>query len=322
MSTKKILIIRFSSIGDIVLTTPVIRCLKKQLKDVSVHYVTKEIFSETLIHNPYIDKLHTFKKDVAEIYSELKKERFDYIIDLHKNLRSLRLKQQLGGKSFSFNKINLQKFVAVNFKMLNTLPDKHIVERYFEAVAALNVVSDNEGLDYFLSDKDVVDVNKIYFNGSETKFTALVVGGSYYTKKIPLAKLQEICEKIKTPIIALGNKDDKSIADVLQKKFPHVSNACGNYSINQSASILKQSQQVVTSDTGLMHIAAAFNKKIISLWGNTIPEFGMGPYKPNSENKILEVKNLNCRPCSKLGFKECPKGHFKCMMEIDLAGIG
>ena len=123
------------------------------------------------------------------------------------------------------------------------------------------------------------------------------------------------------PIIALGSLEDKNISDVLEKKFPHVINACGKYSINQSASIIKQADWVITSDTGLMHIAAAFNRKIISIWGNTIPEFGMGPYLPNKENKILEVKNLGCRPCSKLGYKSCPKGDFKCMINIDVSEI-
>jgi len=318
LQSKKILIIRFSSIGDIVLTSPIVRCLKKQIKDVSIHYVTKEVFKETLIHNPYIDKIHTFKKDAAEIYPELRAEKFDYIIDLHKNLRSLMLKRQLNGKIFSFNKINIRKFAAVNFKMLSSLPDKHIVERYFETVAPLNVHSDNEGLNYFLSVDDFIDLKKIYFNNAETKFTALVVGGSYYTKKIPLKKLEEICAKIKTPIIALGNKDDMNIAKALEKKFPAVINACGKYSINQSVSIIKQAELIITPDTGLMHIAAAFNKKIISLWGNTIPEFGMAPYLPNKENKILEIKNLSCRPCSKLGYNKCPKGHFKCGLLLNV----
>ncbi len=321
MDQKKILIIRFSSIGDIVLTSPVVRCLKKQISNVAIHYVTKDVFKDTLIHNPYIDKLYTFKNDVSEIYSELRAEKYDTIIDLHKNLRSLRLKQQLSGKNFSFNKINLQKFVAVHFKMLGSLPHKHIVNRYFDAVAPLNVVSDNEGLDYFLAQNEFVDVSETYFNKIETKFTALVVGGSYFTKKIPLSKLEEICGKIKMPIIALGSLEDKNISDVLEKKFPHVINACGKYSINQSASIIKQADWVITSDTGLMHIAAAFNRKIISIWGNTIPEFGMGPYLPNKENKILEVKNLGCRPCSKLGYKSCPKGDFKCMINIDVSEI-
>ncbi len=321
MQQKKVLIIRFSSIGDIVLTTPVIRCLKMQLPNADIHFVTKKMFSEVLMHNPYINKLHTFKNDVSEIYSELKSEKYDYVIDLHKNLRSLRLKQQLKTKNFSFNKINLRKFAAVNFKMLKSLPSKHIVDRYFEAVASLNVVSDGKGLDYFLSENDNIDVNKKYFNNAKTEFSALVIGGSYYTKQIPLLKLEEICEKIKMPIILVGSEADKKTAELLIAKFPHLINACGIYSINQSASIIQQSNLVITSDTGLMHIAAAFNKRIISLWGNTIPEFGMGPYMPNNENMILEVKNLGCRPCSKLGFTKCPKGHFKCMMDIDFSVV-
>lgn len=313
MQKKKILIVRFSSIGDIVLTTPVIRCIKKQTV-FEVHYVTKDVFKDTLIHNPYIDMLYTFKKDVDELYTQLKSEKYDYVIDLHKNLRSLRLKQQLGAKSYSFNKINLQKFIAVNFKMINSLPDEHIVDRYFETVSSLNVKQDGQGLDYFITDSDKTEI-------PNEKFTALVVGGSYFTKKIPLPKLEEICNRIKSPIVVLGGKDDKAIADQLEKKFPNVINLCGKCMINGSAYVIKHSDVVITSDTGLMHIAAAFNKRIISVWGNTIPEFGMGPYKPNPENKILEVKGLSCRPCSKLGYKKCPKGHFKCMMNIDVSAI-
>jgi len=310
---KKILIIRFSSIGDIVLTTPVIRCLKEQLRDSEIHYVTKEIFSVVLNRNPYLDKIHTFKKDISEIYEVLKSENYDLVIDLHKNLRSLRLKQHLKTKSFSFDKLNVKKFLAVKFKMINSLPQKHIVERYLETLIPLGISNDNKGLDYFLDKKDGVDVGNLFFNGKETKYIALVVGGSYYTKKIPLNKLKEICKNASLPLIAMGGKEDTLIAEELQKEFPGLINACGKFSLNQSASLIQQSEWVITSDTGLMHIASAFNKKIISVWGNTIPEFGMGPYLPRSENEILEVKDLSCRPCSKLGYKKCPKGHFKCM---------
>ena len=315
MQLKKILIIRFSSIGDIVLTTPVIRCAKAQLKETEIHFVTKEVFKSILIHNPNIDKLHTFKEDVSEIYGQLKTENFDVVIDLHKNLRSLRLKQKLGAKNYSFNKINLQKFVAVNFKQINKLPDQHIVERYFETVADIGVTNDGKGLDHFIHANDKIDVSKLL--PSSNKFIALVVGGSYFTKKIPLNKLIEICSTVSLPIIVLGGKEDKGIADELQKKFPEIINTCGQYSINQSASIIEQSEWVITSDTGLMHIASAYNKKIISVWGNTIPQFGMAPYLPHPENNILEVKGLSCRPCSKLGYKKCPLGHFKCMNNID-----
>ena len=318
---QKILIIRFSSIGDIVLTTPVIRCLKEQLQQVVVHYVTKEVFRPILETNPYIDKLYSFKKDVAEIYTDLIGEKYDIVIDLHKNLRSLRLKQQLKSKNYSFNKINLQKFLAVNFKLIKTLPSQHIVERYLETLAELGVKNDHKGLDYFINESDRVDTKDLFFNGEETKYIALVVGGSYFTKKIPLNKLREICSNASHPLVLLGGKEDVSIALQLKKEFPSLIITCGDFSINQSASIIQQAEWVISSDTGLMHIASAFNKKIISVWGNTIPEFGMGPYLPNPENKILEVKALNCRPCSKLGYKKCPKGHFKCMNELDFSFV-
>ena len=321
MTLNKILIIRFSSIGDIVLTTPVIRCAKQQLIGAEIHFVTKEAFKDTLIHNPYIDKLITFKNDITEIYQELKTEKYDVVIDLHKNLRSLRLKQFLKTKSYSFDKLNFKKFLAVNFKLKNSLPNKHIVERYFEASVNIGVKSDGKGLDYFLNDNEKVNCSDLFFKSASTKFIALVVGGSYFTKQIPINKLNEICKNSKLPIVLMGGKSDIIIADELKKTFPEVMNACGNFSLNQSASIISQAEWVITSDTGLMHIAAAFNKKIISVWGNTIPEFGMGPYLPNAENKILEIKDLNCRPCSKLGHKKCPKGHFKCMNEIDFGFI-
>lgn len=319
MKFKKILIIRFSSIGDIVLTTPVIRCVKKQFPDAEVHYVTKEVFKNILIHNPYIDKVHTFKEDISELYEPLKAENFDVVIDLHKNLRSLRLKQKLKAKNYSFDKLNLQKFLAVNFKQINKLPNKHIVDRYFDTVAPLGIKSDGKGLDHFIHQNDRVDVSSLLTDHLQKTFVALVVGGSYFTKKIPLNKLSEICKNSKLPIIVLGGKEDKPVGDELQNQFPQLINTCGQYTINQSASIIEQAEWVVSSDTGLMHIAAAYNKKIISIWGNTIPEFGMSPYLPNLENKILEVKNLSCRPCSKLGYKKCPKGHFKCMNDLDVS---
>lgn len=321
MQLKKVLIIRFSSIGDIVLTTPIIRCAKEQLNGAQIHYVTKEIFSSILIHNLNIDKLHTFKDDVSEVFHQLKSEKFDLVIDLHKNLRSLRLKQALKTKSVSFNKLNFEKFLAVNFKLIHKLPNKHIVDRYFEAVDSVGIKNDNKGLDHFIDKTEHVDISTFFTEQIQQPFVAIVAGGSYYTKKIPLSKLAQICKTIKLPIVLLGDKNDKLVADELHKQFPKIINACGQYSINQSASIIKQAEWIISSDTGLMHIASAYNKKIISIWGNTIPEFGMSPYLPNPQNKILEVKNLGCRPCSKLGYKKCPKGHFKCMNDIDISFV-
>lgn len=315
----KILIIRFSSIGDVVLTTPVIRCCKQQVKNAEIHFVTKASFKSTLEHNPNVDKLITFEKDFKEVLPQLKKENYDFVIDLHNNLRSTRLKLALGKKSSTFKKLNLKKWLAVNLKSKTALPDVHIVQRYLEAATPLDVKDDDKGLDYFISEYEKVDITSIDQN-LKKGFAALVVGGSYYTKKIPLNKLVEICNASPLPIVLMGGKEDTSIAEQVISKTKNTFNLCGKFSLNQSASIIQQSSYVVTSDTGLMHIAAAFSKKIFSLWGNTIPEFGMYPYKPGEGSKILEVENLKCRPCSKLGFNKCPKGHFKCMNEIPIVG--
>jgi ADP-heptose:LPS heptosyltransferase len=304
----------------VVLTTPVIRCCKQQVKNSEIHFIVKASFKSTLEHNPYVDKLITFDKDINEVLPQLKKENYDFVIDLHNNLRSTRLKLALGKKSSTFKKLNVKKWLAVNLKSKTALPDVHIVQRYLETAAPLGVKDDGKGLDYFISEKDSVDLTSIDQN-LKNGFAALVVGGSYYTKKIPLNKLIEICNNSKLPVVLIGGKEDHAIAEEVVSKCKNAFNICGKFSINQSAFVIRHSSFVITSDTGLMHIAAAFNKKIFSLWGNTIPEFGMYPYKPAEGSKILEIKNLRCRPCSKLGYSKCPKGHFKCMNEIDITVI-
>jgi ADP-heptose:LPS heptosyltransferase len=317
-SNLKILVIRFSSIGDIVLTTPVLRCIKQQLSGVELHFITKQKFISVIENNPYVDKFFTIDQSLSEVITPLKRENYDYIIDLHHNVRTLKLKIALGKKSFSFDKLNWEKFLIVNFKK-NKLPQQHIVDRYFEAVSDLGVKNDNKGLDYFIGENDGIDIVSSLPSLFHNDYNALVVGGSYYTKQIPINKLVEICANSSSPLVLLGGKEDASIAEqVYQLHKNKVINLCGKLNLNQSASILKQANKVITSDTGLMHIAAAYKKDIISIWGNTIPEFGMGPYLAGKNSQILEVKNLSCRPCSKLGYKKCPKGHFKCMNEINI----
>ncbi len=282
--------------------------------------VTKSSFRSVLQNNPYVSKLITFDKDIDEAYAALKKENYDVVIDLHNNLRSRRLKLSLGKKSFTFKKLNVRKLLTVTFKNKNILPDVHIVQRYLKTVESLAVKDDGKGLDYFLSESDKVNTNAISPNLSNG-FVALVVGGSYFTKKIPVNKLIEICNASKLPLVLMGGKEDHEIAEQVIAKTTNTFNVCGKFSLNQSASIIQQAAYVISSDTGLMHIASAFNKIIFSLWGNTIPEFGMYPYKPDPKSKILEVENLKCRPCSKLGYGKCPKGHFKCMNEIEVKEI-
>ena len=324
----KILIIRFSSIGDIVLTTPVIRGLKEQA-GAEVHYLTKKEYAGILEANPMVDKVYTLTDDYAALLKEMKQEQYDYVIDLHNNLRSLRAKMSLGGKSYSFNKINTEKWLMVNLKW-DKLPDKHIVHRYMEALTSLGVSYDGKGLDYFIPEEDEVVMsnfligNVLLEDKQAPAYIALVIGAAHATKRMPEEKIIEVCKAIQQPVVLLGGPGEaeqgRQIADAAGG---HVFNTCGMFSLHQSASVVKQASKVITHDTGMMHIAAAFSKPIISIWGNTIPAFGMYPFYPDgiNQNTTIEVKELSCRPCSKIGYQECPKGHFRCMKDIGVGEI-
>ena len=313
----KFLIIRFSSIGDIVLTTPVIRCLKTQFKNAEVHYLSKTAFSSVLKDNPYIDKLYLIDSKVAEVSGSLKQEKYDVVIDLHHNFRSLQVKNAIKTKSFSFQKLNYKKWLLVNLKV-NRLPAVHIVDRYLETIKSFGIVNDGKGLDFFLSEEDEINLSDLPLH-FQNGYLALVLGGTYYTKQIPMNKLSEICERSRLPLVLLGGKQEMRTADNLSQKYgDKVFNACGKFSLKQSAFLIKHALKVFTSDTGLMHIAAAFKKDIVSIWGNTIPEFGMSPYLPGENSIMLENKSLGCRPCSKLGYSKCPKSHFRCMKELSI----
>ena len=327
----KVLILRFSSIGDIVLTTPVVRTLKTQLDHAQIHYATKIQYQDILAANPYIDKIHLLNESLTDLIQELKREKFDFIVDLHHNLRTFLIKSVLEAKSFSYDKLNIEKWLMVNLK-INKLPNIHIVDRYMETVQSLGIKMDALGLDYFIPEKDEVPGEWLP-EEFQKEYVVYAIGAQHATKKLPLNRMIELCDRINRPLILMGGKEDfetgEGIAQFFEKtpnnsrdeqtllemnKKTVIYNACGKFNINQSASIVKKSMCVFTHDTGMMHIAAAFKKEVFSIWGNTIPSFGMYPYR--TRFTVLENNKLDCRPCSKIGFQKCPKGHFKCMNSI------
>lgn len=310
----KFLVLRFSSIGDIVLTTPVVRCLKQQMPEAEIHYFTKSKFEFLLRDNPYVDKVWLLDKNTSEILSLLKKEKFDYIIDLHRNVRTLRIKWALGVPAISFEKLNVQKWLMTQFKA-NYLPDVHIVDRCIDTLQSFGVQNDGQGLDYFVPYKDEVELDWLPETHRKS-YVAYAIGGQHFTKKLPVPRMIELCRKIDHPVMLLGGPEDFEAGEAIRIALgdKHILNTCGKYNFNQSASLIRKALIVFSHDTGLMHVAAAFKKKVYSIWGNTIPEFGMYPYRTAFEK--LEVKGLECRPCSKIGYSKCPKGHFKCMNDI------
>lgn len=318
----KILVIRFSSIGDIILTSPVLRCLKQQVPGAEVHFLTKDGFRELVAHSPYVDRVHVLQDDLGATIKALKQERFNLVVDLHHNLRTLRVKLALGAGAKSFAKLNWEKWLLVNFKV-DKLPRIHIVERYMATVAHLGVKNDDQGLDLFIPPERKVDLATLpatHRNG----YIALCIGAGHFTKRLPRHKLLELAGKLNGPLVIIGGSGDRAagraIADAVGAR---AYNATGEYDLLGSASLIRQANSVIAHDSGAMHIASAFRKNVVSVWGNTVPEFGMGPYIPQHPERvhISEVKGLDCRPCSKIGYERCPKGHFRCMEKQDLDRI-
>ncbi len=316
---QTILFIRFSSIGDIVLCSPLLRALKMQKPDVRILFATKKQYQGLLAHNPHIDQLFLLDKDMGTLISALQAEQIDFVADLHNNLRSRRLRWAIKAPSAVVRKYNWQKWLLVRFK-INIMPQSHIVDRYFETLKSLGIYNDNQGLAFYngLSPEN----SQHLLQSIPQKYAILVVGGTYYTKRMPIPKLIEIVETLPYPAVLIGGKEDLPVAQTVCKATQHLNpiNTCGQMSVAESAELIRLSQLVITGDTGMMHIAAAYHKTILSVWGNTVPALGFAPYMPTQAHKavILENNNLKCRPCSKLGYNKCPKKHFKCMQTLDI----
>ena len=309
----KILVVRFSSMGDIIYTTPVVRCLKMQLPDAEVHFLTKPAFKYIYDNNPHLDKLLLLKPTLAETIEEIKAEKYDYLIDLHNNLRTSMIKLRTGIKSSAYKKQRIRKWLSLKFN-LKLVPPVHLVERYLKAVKFLGVKNDGKPIDYYI--KDEHDLTKLLPASHHESFVALIIGATHFTKRMPNEKIISICRKIKSPIVLLGGNDVKENGNIIADAVgADIYNACGITSLDESVYLVSKAKRVLGFDTGLTHIAEAFDRPIGSIWGGTAPELlGVQPYMVKNA-EVIGI-NLPCRPCSKFGLEKCPLGHFKCMNKI------
>ena len=309
-SLKKVLIIRFSSIGDIILTTPVLRCLKQQT-GVEVHYLTKKSFSGLLKNNPYVEAVHSIDKEIgAELIEKLNAEQFDFIVDLHGNWRSLRIKKALGLPSKTFAKLNLQKWLLIHLG-IDLMPRQHVVDRYLDTLAHLGVSNVHNGLDYFMAPETSVDVDL------NKPFIAWSIGGSFTPKKLAAAQVADVCNKMDVPVYLLGGPQEVDEAEAIIEACgqQNIQSFCGKLSLDQTALLIKNSRLLLSNDTGLMHIGAAFKKSIVSFWGCTKPSLGFAPYAAASDSVEI-ISNISKRPCSKHG-KSCKHNALGCIKSID-----
>ncbi len=323
MNKKKILIIRFSSIGDIVLASPVFRCVKQQLPESEIHFLTKLSFQAVTAYNPHIDRFHYYDNDLDTLLDQLKNEDFDFVVDLHNNIRSHRVVKALKKPSSVIDKLSVKKIILARLK-INLMPGRHITQRSLDTVKALGVKDDGGGLDFFIPSHEQVKNDDIPAS-HQLGYVALVIGANHATKKMPVEKLQDLCRAIKYPIILLGGPSERAEGEQIAAIDPiRIYNSCGKFSLLESSDLLQRSKLVISHDTGLQYIACALNKPVLAIWGGTSPKLDVEPYYGSSLNALQLsglyeniVLNLWCQPCSKYGGKKCPLGHFKCMRNID-----
>lgn len=318
----KVLVIRFSSIGDIVLTTPVLRALHLQT-GAEVHVLTKPAFTPLLSFNPHVARVIPLSDDFPATIGALRREAYDHVVDLHHNLRSARVTSSLRRPTTVVQKLNFKKWLFVNTG-LNLLPHRHIVDRYLDAIAGLRVFDDGEGLDFFIPPEKEVNTEDMLGVKPGT-YACIAVGAAHATKCMTAGQIARLAGMISMPVVLLGGPGDEATsAEILHLagSLP-VINACARFDILQTGSILRQAGRVINHDSGLMHITAALRKPQVVVWGNTVPAFGMSAYygKQASLAKDAEVTGLRCRPCSKIGHAKCPKGHFRCMLNQDIQHI-
>ena len=281
MSNKpKILVIRLSAMGDIVLTTPVIRALNQQLK-AKIDFLTKPQYVSLLEGNTYINRIFSLNDKV----DFLQKNKYDYVVDLQNNLRSWKIRNKIQTKSFVFNKKSLRRYLLIYFGI--DLLKNHVVDRYFATVASLNVVNDNQGLDFNVSSSI-----KPEFNTSQS-YIAWCIGGTHNPKKLSAKQITQVVSKLKIPVVLLGGNNDLHIAEEIinNVECKSVYNFCGKLSVQESSYLIKKSKMLLTNDTGMMHIASALKMPIISFWGCTKPSLGFTPYMTDpSSIKIISKK--------------------------------
>lgn len=314
---KKILIIRFNSIGDIVLTSPVVQALSNE--GYEIHYLCKKTYHSLLSAIPNITKAHLFDGNLAQTTKALRKEKFHYIIDLHNNYRSNKVARALsvGVHRLQKQRIKLFLLTKLNFRVQ---PQKHIVDRFMQVASPLLSTQLRPQVTFNIGHEEIQKINSLKLPSA---YVAISIGAAYYTKRIPIDKIIEIINGLSMPVVLLGGKDDKDRANEIVKKCgSDIVNLVGNLSIIESAEVIKCSKVLLTGDTGLMHIGAAIGVPVVAVFGSTHPVLGYTPYyNGQASYTIIESNDLKCRPCTKQGRATCPKGHFNCMNNITAQSI-
>jgi heptosyltransferase-2 len=335
----KTLIIRFSSVGDIVLSTPLIRSLRRQMPQAQIDYLVRADYADLLRGNPHLSRLIEFRRggtlaDLRRLRAVIRETGYDCIIDIHGSLRSRILCRGMG------NVVRIRKRIFARFLLVHFRKDLYrffggspqVVERYFEPLAPWNLADDGEGPELFPSASAHARAEEVLRPLQERgggHLIGLCPSARHFTKMWPPERFAESAVALGlqhgSGIVLFGSAAEAerctAIADRIVSMAPSVGvlSTAGVLSLPETAAAMDCCDIVVTNDSGLMHIAAARKRKIVAVFGSTVRQFGFFP--PAVQSIVVEEHGLGCRPCTPIGRASCPRGHFRCMLDISPARV-
>jgi heptosyltransferase-2 len=311
-NVNNLLIVRLSSLGDILLTTPLVRTIKNNYPKIEIDFVVREEYQDVLKLNPHLREVYVFHRDndkTKELTNQLCNNKYDLVLDLQNNFRSYKLLSCFSDSVVKYKKSHVKKFLLVLLK-INLLKEAPQIPARYSSVLD-NFILDEQGPELF-TDKSL---NPKLLNTE--KLIGICPGSKHYTKMWPeeyFVQLGHMLEKNGFNVVLYGGIDDNPICDRIFSQLSSPINLSNDNDILQTAADMKMCDTIYCNDSGLMHTATAVGVPVIAYYGSTVKEFGFTPYK--AKNLILENNSLSCRPCTHIGKSSSPKRHLKCMKEI------
>ena len=329
---NKILIIRFSSLGDVLLATPLIRVLRTAYPHAQIDFLVKSGYADVLRTNPYLSSVIELTTagyaNVRTVKHHIRTSRYDLILDIHNSLRSRYMRSFSHAKTIRVvRKRALARFFLVRFKWNFYRDDISVADRYLETVHSYGLRNDGKGLDVFIPETVVTSstVQNYDSDDKEILIVGIVPTARHFTKRWPAERFIDLGMRCatsrKTRLLIFGSSEEeeycKNIAQAINAQSSSVvaENLAGKLTLLETAAIFDRCSAIVTNDTGLMHLAAARKGKVVAIFGSTVRELGFFPY--GTDAIVVENHGLSCRPCTSNGLPECPRGHFQCMKGIE-----
>lgn len=328
---KRILIIRLSAMGDVLLTTPLLRMVKNHFPGIQIDFVVKERYAPLLRNNPHLNRLLTFATDkgfseVRRLIHQVRKTKYDCIFDLQMNLRSLFFRLfSRGEMKIRYRLGRWNRFLLVHWRIHLNKYFKPVPLRYMELFSPWGVEDDDKGLELTIEEDAKQSLTAHLRSrdiGDSEDYVVLAPGAGHWTKRWPAEGFAQVgryfCKKGKQ-VVLVGGIEDKGVCRIVEKNMDIApGNFAGELSLQETAALLDNAALLISNDTGVMHMGTALGKRVVAIFGPTTRHLGFMPFRTSS---IVIERPLFCRPCSFHGSESCPQDHFQCMRQIHSSDV-